>query len=149
MGSSGRPIRKQQWENSIWQACCSHPAIRSIWNIGFPTAQINPIGHIIELTESACATTNAMAATWPPWPGPTAIPPSGRPCIRPWNLSDTGGSVIRHVLCTITDHISQKYPNPIVSPCLDWLAWLGLLTLLQRGSSRLQQPQLQSKHPQP
>ena len=40
MGSSGRPIRKQQWENSIRQAGCSHPAIRSIWNIGFPTAQL-------------------------------------------------------------------------------------------------------------
>ena len=39
MGSSGRPIRKQQWENSIRQARCSHPAIWSIWNIGFPTAQ--------------------------------------------------------------------------------------------------------------
>ena len=45
MGSNGRPIRKQQWENSIRRARCSHPGIRSIWNIGFPTAQLITTAH--------------------------------------------------------------------------------------------------------
>ena len=54
------------------------------------------------------------------------IPPSCRPCIRSWDLSDTGGSVIRHALCTITDH---RISIPFVSPSLDWLAWLGLASL--------------------
>ena len=32
-------------------------------------------------------------------------------------------------MCLITDPQSQKYPNPFVSPSLDWLAWLGLARL--------------------
>ena len=77
------------------------------------------------------------------------ILPSCRPCIRSLNVSDTGGFVIRHALCLITDPSSQKYPKPFVSPSLDSLG-LAWLALPQRGSSRRQQPQqqpqLQSKH---
>ena len=37
--------------------------------------------------------------------------------------------MIRRALCLITDPSSQKYPKPLVSPSLDWLAWLGLARL--------------------
>ena len=37
--------------------------------------------------------------------------------------------MIRRALCLITDPSSQKYPKPLVSPSLDWLAWLGLASL--------------------
>ena len=55
-----------------------------------------------------------------PVKGRERIPPSCCPWIRPSDLSDIAGLVIRHALSLITDII------PFVSPSLDWLGLASL-----------------------